>query len=1721
MKRLAPAQSPARHKDLFGVALLLLLLVAMGSVVRAAYHRGQTGKPTSPVAFIWLEGEKPSSQMLGGVKPLISGWGQKQFLSGDTWLQVSVDADKVEKETPADGMLLQYAFTVPSSGRFEVWNRIGYEFVRSPFAWRVDNGVWQTIGPDELTTDLMLLQDWNEVAWLKMGAQRLAAGAHKLDIRLLRTKDDKGKTARILYASDALCVTSGAFSPNGKFKPNETGRDAKDAEAAKKVFTLPTPSPPGGRSILPLNGLWEVCRNDEQKPGLVATPMTDFPATPHWKSIPVPGDRNTLRPDLEYAHRLWYRTRIQVPASYNGRSFQLTFPQNNLNTTVYVNGVLCGFNKNPFARFTIDVTKGVKPGINEVWVGIRDAWYGYSTNPKDPMKLRRKFNLPFNFAQNGFQDLAYPVWHAFQSGILQTPVLVASGSTYAADVFCKPSVARKELAVDVTLSNRGAKPASGQLVCQAVNVKTGAVEKTLPASPFTLPAGGEQTLSRADRWDNPRLWWPDDPQMYILRTTVQVGGKPVDISETPFGFREWTSDGPNFKLNGLIWHGWAELAEVQNKEEWLAWYRKTNQRTMRFWGTNWYDLSPDSALDWFDQNGIVVRRSGMLDGEAIGYNAIENDPDLKKLYGSEIKMDLMQNWRDQMLAQVKGERNHPSVMLWSIENEWLYINCINLFGHLMDSFEAEVTKTSKAVRQLDPTRLTMTDGGGANKDQSMPVHGNHYVFGDEAQGGYSAYPSLAYQQNAAGGGRGRWVWDQKRPRFLGEDYFATGINPFDYSIFGGEAPFQGKAQARPAAGLVSRMLTEGYRWAEFSAFHFWLGESAAKDYWLSNAPRAVFVRQWDWTFGSGQKVKRTLGIFNDSRFDDPLNLTWTLMIDGKSVASGASEHRVASGANEKFDITLPMPEVGARQEGEFVLSLTAKGQEVYRDVKAVSLLNTRPMARDQRGATLSASTLLVYDPAQTAAAYLRENGVTFTTVADLKQLPETGRVLVVGKDALTIGESSSSALAAWASSGRSVVVLEQKNPLKYQAMPAEMEPAFNDGRTAFIEDPDHPIFRSLKQKDFFTWGGGKDDEVVYRNAWLKPTLGGKSLLQCHNRLANTALAEVPAGQGVLLLNQLTLEEKLASNVVAQQLLMNLLEYAVNYKQEFRTVSAALADNSQLAKTLDATGVQYGRVDDPLKAISGPGGLAILSASPANLKTLAENKEAVDRFTESGGWILLNGLTPDGLADYNRLVGIDHMIRPFRQERITFPAVKNPLTAGLTTGDIVMQSGKRINDFTSDVYLASDVFSYVVDYDEVAPFAKFPDPSYFGYKDSGNDHNPLNMVNGFYSADGWQYIFSIWAGGGVPTHFALGLPKEQEITEFEWAGNAFYDPITKVELTFDGRKDDKITLDTKPNNEVQTFPISPSRRARDINIHLAEWLKTSNTPVIGVDNLRIKAKRSEEFYRTVRPLLNIGAMMEYVRGKGGLVLCNVLFQDTEAVPENLHKKRHILATILRNLKAPFSGGKTVIAGAKLEYQPIDISKQANQYRDERGWFGDKAFTFKDMPTGRQTLAGVPFQIYDFATSPVPTVIMLDGPNVPNRLPGEVKNIPIGRKADALFFLQTARMDARMNDQEKREKKRYEMLRYLIHYADGQTLTVPIYAEVDIDDYRQKSPGQAIPGAQIAWTRPYEGTEWAAVAYNKQWDNPRPDVSITSVDVAYGDQKRGVPVVIAITAATAKR
>ncbi len=81
-------------------------------------------------------------------------------------------------------------------------------------------------------------------------------------------------------------------------------------------------------------------------------------------------------------------------------------------------------------------------------------------------------------------------------------------------------------------------------------------------------------------------------------------------------------------------------------------------------------------------------------------------------------------------------------------------------------------------------------------------------------------------------------------------------------------------------------------------------------------------------------------------------------------------------------------------------------------------------------------------------------------------------------------------------------------------------------------------------------------------------------------------------------------------------------------------------------------------------------------------------------------------------------------------------------------------------------------------------------------------------------------------------------------------------------------------------------------------------------------------------------------------------------------------------------------------------------------------------------------------------------------------------------------------------------------------------VPLRSEINVADYCQKSPA-FLSGAQLASTQKHPNRDESAIAYIQQWTNPRPDVAIRSIGLAYGKGPRqGVPALIAVTAATAK-
>ena len=788
------------------------------------------------------------------------------------------------------------------------------------------------------------------------------------------------------------------------------------------------------------------------------------------------------------------------------------------------------------------------------------------------------------------------------------------------------------------------------------------------------------------------------------------------------------------------------------------------------------------------------------------------------------------------------------------------------------------------------------------------------------------------------------------------------------------------------------MATEGYRWAGLGAVHFWMTDGTGGIY-NSWQPVAVLCRQWNWTFAAGSKVARTLKVFNDTRFADPIDVTWQLNVGPSAVAQGVNKFNVAPGTAEQFEITLDVPRAGkSRTTGQLVLTASRGGKEVFRDVKPLVIIDANGAARPH----LAKSDLLVLDPSGSVKARLAARGIDFSEIPSFDALPAKARVVLVGANALTPEQSTSPKWLELAADGTRVIVLEQAHPLHYQAIAADLEPTGYVGRVAFSENLEHPVFAGLGQEDFFTWS---KDHVVYRNAYKKAVKGCRSLVQCEPELACTAMVECQVNDGLMILCQLVVGEKLAFDPVAQRLFDNTLNYAADY-QVSRKQTVLVADaQSPWARTLSASGLKYDLQSNVGAALTeGKHEIVVAQATPATLRSLVEKRELLQAFTDRGGYVMLCGLTPAGLADFDRLVGFHHAIRPFEMERVTLATPNDPLMAGLTARDVVMESSEQVTQWGGDKFMASDVFSYVVDLNDIAPFCKIPGPEYFHNPGAGPgwDHWPRNMVNGFTSADSWKYSFTIAYGKGEPLSWSMELPKEEEIVEISILPAPIFNRIARLKLTFDGG--DPLTLELAGTPGRQFLPVPP-HRARRLGIEVVPV--EGKDPLVGIDNLRIRVTRPADFSQRVRPMLNLGAMVHYPMGQGGVILNNLLLQDKEHVPVNAQKKQNIVSTILRNLGATFAGGRIVTA-AQMRFLPVPFNEQANAYLTKgHGTFPDADLS--TLPVGEQKFAGVTYKINDFRTSPVPSCVMLRGPGVDGRLPAEA-TIKVGRMADALFFLQ---------------------------------------------------------------------------------------------------------------------
>ncbi len=1686
----------------FTVLSKLCLLLAAGFVGVSRVAAGD---------YVWIEAES-LAQPPAGFK--VGGWGNKHYLSGESWLFAAIDGPDVDK-LPADGLLLEYPFELGTAGPHEVWARLGYEFARSPFRWRLDEGNWADVAPEQLTTDLMELAEWTEVAWLKLGSAALQPGKHRLQVGFeRRVLPGKKAPERILAGLDCFCISREPFRPNGRHKPEEKWQTASDLQAAQAHFDVPVDA--RSRLTVPLKGQWQIARLDEQEIQDRAQPLKTLPADYRalfWKSVRVPGNRDQARPDMLYCHRFLYRTKLDVPTALKGQTFVLRFPSTALIASVFVNGTYCGGSTTPCAAWEVDATKAIVPGQdNEVVVAIKDCYYAVAQTGEGK-SARYLFNFPASWFYNKgglnaqrFAD--FPVLFQVRgAGLFETPTLIVSGPAYVSDVFAKPSVARKELGLEITLRNSTAAPLQLTVRNEVSGLAKKTPEKVFAPCQVRLEPGRELTLELAEAWANPRLWWPDDPQLYQVHTRLELDGKVIDERATKFGFREWQWAGKHFTLNGIPWHFRADLlhnGKITDPDKVAADWKKSGINTVRYWGHQpWLGESQEETLDYYDRIGMPVRRTGIFDGQVASYQLVENKG------GKTVpRRALFDNWIRQLRAWVKAERNHPSIFTWSIENEITYINTRN-FGWL-DACEPEIRRAVESVMQLDPTRAAMTDGGDALRDRSLPIYGNHYN-----EGPFRMYPDEAYTMkwayNRHNTEKNRYPWPiaADRPLFLGETFFANGFPPAAYAAIQGEGAFAGRTGAIQGERLFARMLAEGYRWAGIAGFHFWMsGDGPDNDHYQAFQPICVLCREWNWTFAEGE-VTRTLKVFNDTRHATAITVEWSLELH-KPVDGGQKTFALKPGTSEEFTVTLRVPRLQRpeRVEGRFVLRCKANDIPVYEDVKPVAQLSSSPFYVDPPPGADACYTL--FDPSGVIKKYLQQTKTLFHEVKDLESIDKDFNpltVLVIGPNALTARQATDPRWLAWAAAGMRILVVDQEHPVCYQALAADLEPTQYAGRIAFPENLEHPAFAGLGMEDFFTWPGG--DHLVYRHAYKKASRGARSLLQCDEELSCTALAECPVERGLLMLAQVSTQGGFDKNPVVRRLFDNLLLYCLKYQPAAKLTVSVLANGDRRVKLLDAIGLKHRPATDLVAALADTKAeIVVADASPANLAALAAAKDQLQAFADRGGYLMLWGLTPEGLADYNKVVGVHHVLRPFGMERVRLPAKREPLLAGLTLRDVTLEGTEKIYPWAGDRYPAKDTFTYVVDLDDIAPFAKSDKYA----------HGWSQMTNGLTSADSWKFIFYHDLSKADPKpKWSATLPHEEEVTGFSIILNNHYHVITKLRLTFDAK--DSVVLDLKPGPELRQDFDFKGYRCRRITLEPLEWTPDAKQPVIGIDNIWLRVRRREDYLKCVVPLLNIGALVKYRLGKGGIVLNQVNVLETEANPINGPKKQNIVATLLRNLGATFAAEKLLVAGANLTYQPVPLEEKCNQFltADKGG------LDLGHFPVGEQKLAGVSYLIRDFRTSPLPACIMLGGPGKKAGLPHAVEKIAVGQRADMLFFLHTFNKvwDVQLSGKNKTAPT---VFRYVVRYADGQTAEVSVVLERGVGHWLAAQPS-GLPQAAVAWAAPLpKDAAKQAVVYQMPWVNPRPDAMIADITVtneAPADRSYGVPVVLGITAASAAK
>lgn len=390
-----------------------------------------------------------------------------------------------------------------------------------------------------------------------------------------------------------------------------------------------------------------------------------------WKEVQLPHDWNIT---MEFDRKAggspgflpesigWYRKTFKLPASYKGKSISILFDGIFHQSDVYINGHHLGFRPYGFCSIEYDLTPHLKfDGENTVAVranctGGRPRWY----------------------AGSGIYR------HAWLQ--VTNPVRIATYGTYITTPLVED--AKAELQIVTTLINDTQQEQTVSVLQNVVDA-TGKIVAKSGSEKVTIGVNSMANLTQNFSLNNPKRWSIDHPNMYAMETVVKVGSKVVDSYKTPFGVRTFRFDrdkgfflnGENIKLKGLCLHEDAGSMGTAVPD-------RANERRLEIlkeYGCNAircaHNQPSPEFLDMCDRMGFIVIDEA-FDKWKSGYYEQYFD----------------EWWQRDMENMILRDRNHPSIVLWSIGNEvqeaWDPSNVGVERAKMLQDF----------VHQLEPTR---------------------------------------------------------------------------------------------------------------------------------------------------------------------------------------------------------------------------------------------------------------------------------------------------------------------------------------------------------------------------------------------------------------------------------------------------------------------------------------------------------------------------------------------------------------------------------------------------------------------------------------------------------------------------------------------------------------------------------------------------------------------------------------------------------------------------------------------------------------------------------------------------------------------------------------------------------------------------------------------------------------------------------------------------------